>query len=283
MANPCPKDTWNPDVLHSHPAFWPLIPGASDFVSAFQGWPNLLDYQNFLNMSDSPVLLRSGKTLTVVTQDESPSSFEDAYEPRIYLRGELQTRRESWHDFFQILVWRLFPETKATLNALHYQAIKSRTEDPSFYKQRSVLENTLTQYDECGAVIISPDESLLQLVKDFDWHTLFWKQRKRLKDQFKCIVFGHAVYEKLVNPYIGMTCHAVLLQVPPPIFNAPASALIEHLDPLLAQQFTNQQVKAPQDLSPFPLLGVPGWHSDNAQERFYSNTNYFRPGRKPRN
>jgi hypothetical protein len=34
-----------------------------------------------------------------------------------------------------------------------------------------------------------------------------------------------------------------------------------------------------RELSPLPVLGVPGWWGGNEQENFYENTDYFRPGR----
>ena len=34
-----------------------------------------------------------------------------------------------------------------------------------------------------------------------------------------------------------------------------------------------------RELSPLPVLGVPGWWDGNEQEEFYDNTGYFRPGR----
>lgn len=283
MANLTPRDNWDPLVLTKHPLYWPLVADACDFVQSFSDWPDLQDYQDFLDRSAHPVNVRSGNKLVVVPQSTTHATFEEEYEPRIYLKGELQTRAQSWHDFFQILVWKLFPQTKATLNALHYQAIKSRLENSPGSTQRSVLENTLTQYDECGAVIVSPDSELLELVRQFDWHTLFWKQRSVVERNLKCIVFGHAIYEKGVKPYIGLTCHSVLLQVPENIFSSTTGNLIEYIDPLLENRFSNTLVTTPQDLSPFPVLGMPGWHPDNNQETFYHNQNYFRPGRKQKN
>ena len=118
----------------------------------------------------------------------------------------------------------------------------------------------------------------------FQWHTLFWKKRSQLEQHLKCIVFGHAIYEKAINPYIGMTAHAVLLTVPDNQFNAPTETLLPYLDTLLVEKFSvNSNIHSPQDLSPFPLLGLPGWHPDNARENFYDDTDYFRPGRKQKN
>ena len=284
VAKLAPQDRWNRRVLESHPLYWPLLPGTREFVESFADWPALTDYQHCLNDRKSPILTRSRHTLTVVPQDETQQQFADGYEPRIYLKGELQTRRESWHDFFQVLVWKTFPKTKATINELHYNAIKSRMESSQQPDRRSVLENTLTQYDECGAVVISPDDSLLNLVKEFDWHTLFWKQRALSEQRLKCLVFGHAIYEKTLSPYIGMTGHAVLITVPEDIFSMTDELLVPQVDSFLENAFTGHTaVKTPQDLSPLPLLGFPGWHADNDQESFYHNRKYFRLGRLKKN
>lgn len=283
MANLAPKDTWNPHILGEHPLFWPLRSDACSFVESFTRWPNLSDYQRFLDNALKPVQVNSGKTLKVVAQDLHQHSFEDSYEPRIFLKGELQTRQQSWHDFFQVLIWKLLPITKAALNELHYNAIKSRLETTPACNQRTVLENALTQYDECGAIIVSTNHELLERIRSFDWYSLFWEMRKQVEQQLKCIVFGHAIYEKGINPYIGITCHSVLIHVPPSIFNSPTEKLLSYLDPLVEKQFTNSLIQSPQDLSPFPVLGMPGWHRDNFQESFYHNVNYFRPGRKPKN
>lgn len=284
MAKLVTLDNWNRRILGSHPVFWPLLPGAAAFVESFTDWPTLTDYQNFLDNSAKPILTRSNCRLSVVPQDENPQHFADGYEPRIYLKGELQTRRNSWHDFFQILAWKIFPKTKAAINELHFKAMKTRLDSSGHAERRSILENTLTQYDECGAVIISPDRELLDLIEQFDWQTLFWKKRTQLEQRLKCIVFGHAIYEKAINPYIGLTVHTVLLTVPAKQFAAPTEILLPYLDILLEEQFTvDSNIQKPQDLSPFPVLGLPGWHPDNNRESFYDNKDYFRPGRKQKN
>jgi len=41
-------------------------------------------------------------------------------------------------------------------------------------------------------------------------------------------------------------------------------------------------LRSPSDLHPVPLLGVPGWHPDTADESFYDDRDYFRPGRRAR-
>lgn len=34
-----------------------------------------------------------------------------------------------------------------------------------------------------------------------------------------------------------------------------------------------------RELAVVPILGVPGWHADNAREDYYDDADYFRPGR----
>ena len=53
-----------------------------------------------------------------------------------------------------------------------------------------------------------------------------------------------------------------------------------YIDNELAQLFSAcEPYKKPKDLSPFPLLGLPGWDKNNELESFYDNVRYFRPGR----
>lgn len=274
-------DGWNPGFLTSHPLFWPLLPFAEDFVRSHVNWPTLDDYQQFLESGVGRILSGNNQLLRFVSQDEKPEKFEESYEPRIFLRGEIQTRLRNWHDFFQVLVWRMFPNTKAAINKLHFHAIKARLENNPDDKQRSPMENALTQFDECGAVVLSSNPELLDLIKHFQWKALFWQHRADIAQQLKCIVFGHAVYEKALNPYVGMTAHSILLPVPARLLDFPVTDLLPLIDKQLVELFTDKQaVASPADFAPFPLLGMPGWDTDNHHESYYENTRYFRSGRQ---
>lgn len=276
-----PQDTWNPHFLSQHGIFWPLIPFASEFVQSHRDWPDLRDYQQFLDSCENPVLTESGKKVTFVSQEQKVQQLEEGYEPRIFLKGEVQTRLQNWHDFFQVLVWRMFPGTKALINALHARAIMTRVEQAGENSSRGPLENALTQFDECGAVILSSRVELLQLVRDFAWKRLFWEKRDDVQQHLKCVVFGHAIYEKAINPYLGMTAHGVLVLVDDAVLQGTTTQLISVADRELQALFSLPNgITSPQDFCPFPLLGVPGWHTDNDQENFYNNRDYFRPGRR---
>ena len=48
-----------------------------------------------------------------------PQDDGKAYECRIWERGEVETRPDNWHDFFNSLVWLSFPHTKNAISAAH--------------------------------------------------------------------------------------------------------------------------------------------------------------------
>ncbi len=279
MLNP-ERSCWNPAFAQTSPLFEPLRAWAPAFAQCTQGWPDLAVYQQLLEAQSEPVLTRGGQALKIVAQDSRPQRFEEHYAPRVYMTGELQTRRENWHDFFQFLSWLMFPKAKAVINALHVPHAEARISAASDIGRRSPVENMLSLFDEGGAVIISSDASLLQLIREFRWKELFWERRADLARNLRCISFGHALYEKALLPYIGMTANTILLDVDQAIVDQPMSALLPALDVQLAALFeAGVAYTQPQDLQPFPILGMPSWDATNSCAEYYDNTRYFRPGR----
>ncbi len=271
---------WDADFVSFSPIFEPLKLWANNFSQFKDGWPGLTDYQAVLSALSKPILTQSGKALKIVQQDGKPGHFSEHYAPRIYLNGEIQTRTENWHDFFQFLTWFMFPKTKAVINAIHIPAAQVRIENNKDLGRRSPIENMLSLFDEGGAVILCSDDSMLQLIRDFNWKELFWHRRDELETKLKLVTFGHALYEKGLSPYVGMTANCILLSVDENILQQTNQQQLDYIDNELAMLFSNREpYKKPKDLSPFPLLGLPGWDKDNINETYYDNTNYFRPGR----
>lgn len=235
--------------------FEPILPGLHLF-SNFECLPSIEELNKVLNTEQ----------VRFVPQAARSQHFQDGYEPRIFLRNEVQTRDNCWHDFFNALVWHRFKKAKRAINRLHYHFQISRY--PS--KQRLPTENMLTLFDENGAIILSQDPKLLDLIRAHEWHKLFWQQRDYTQQQLRVFVFGHALYEKALNPYIGMTANCLLFES--------TNFCNDSADSLVAQFLLekNSTLK-PKDLSPLPILGIPGWHAENNNENFYANKNYFRP------
>lgn len=244
-------------------------------------WPSLDDYQQLLAQLSDPVMTRSGNPLRIVPQAEKPNSFAQHYAPRIYMSGEIQTRTENWHDFFQLLTWVMFPHTKAMINETHIPLARARIEAGVDLGRRTPLENMLSLFDEGGAVVVSSESELLQMVRDFQWKSLLWQQREAVNERLKCVIFGHAMYEKGLEPYVGMTANAVLLQCDENFFELDQQMQLAWIDKALLRQLADRsRFNVPQDLSPFPVLGMPGWDAANSDECYYDNQRYFRPGRQ---
>jgi len=252
----------------------------ASFFAGFQQWPGLNDYRRLLS-DHPPIRTLNGQALSVVEQAGKPESFSEHYAPRIYYSGEIQTRTNNWHDFFQFLTWFAFPRTKAVINSIHIPLARERMEQGVDIGRRNPVENMLSLFDEGGVVILSSDESLLNHIRDFEWKKLFWERRDELDRNLRCVTFGHAMYEKGLRPYIGMTANAILLHVDQSVVDMRMDAQLAWVDEKLAEVFTEGSTYTkPRDLSPFPVLGMPGWMAENECEAFYDNAQYFRPGRK---
>ncbi|MDP1558144.1 MAG: DUF3025 domain-containing protein [Nitrosomonas sp.] len=263
---------WEPDFLQTSPLFEPIISTGRSLEKLID-WPDLKDLENLIGRADNHVVTRSGKLVRFVPQGTSVDEFTQQYEPRIYLTGEVQTRTQNWHDLFNALVWVTFPRAKAILNQLHYQA--QLQERQAQETRRGPLRDIATLFDESGVVVVSSDVRLTQLLKNFEWKTLFWEHRSALLSQMKFIVFGHGLYEKALNPYLGMTGKGIVLAVDENFFSKPSSLQLTAIDLMLAD-FISQSLATSADLVPVPVLGYPGWSLDNGVEAYYDNHGYFR-------
>ena len=93
-------------------------------------------------------------------------------------------------------------------------------------------------------------------------------------------LIGHGLYEKALQPYVGMTGQGLLLEVEEKFFSRPQSQQLTQVDNLLAEYLAvPAHCRSTRDLSPVPLLGVPGWAADNDSAAYYDNVAYFRSGR----
>lgn len=217
----------------------------------------------------------------------APGADGEPYEERIRVRGEMPFREGDWHDLFNALAWAAYPATKAAINDAHYRAIleeRARSGRPATGEsrghatQRGRTRDALTVFDENGAIVISSNASLLEDLRAFRWRRLFVERRDEVRNEMRFYVFGHALFEKALRPYLGLTAHALLLPVDQDLPSQPASRRVEGIDALAAAAV--HDMTAPRSLAPLPLLGVPGWWADNERPDFYDNAEYFRRKRE---
>jgi hypothetical protein len=267
-------DFWNTDWLTRSEMFAPLRPVAAGLPDI--GWPDL-DLLNALAEDHGlRVVNAQGMRVRFVPQAPNEISFEATFEPRAYLRGEVQVRAFDWHDLFNALVWLTFPTTKAVINARHYESMVAAGRG-----NRPPQRDALTLFDEDGVAVVSTDAELLDLVRGFRWKELFWNRRDAVKARMRFYVFGHALFSKALHPFVGLTGKAVLLQVPGAFLELSQASQLAELDRRLSIHVWNRErFRHGRELSPLPVLGVPGWWSGNEREEFYDDTAYFRPGRR---
>ena len=255
------QDKWDTSVFYTSS----IIQQLSDVTNCFSShtsWPTIDDYQSIFRLKKVGI--------TPVCQSTLIESFEDQYEPRVYLKKELQTRTENWHDFFNAMIWMSFPQTKSVLNSLHFKSASNRDAGTN----RSTLENRITQFDECGAIIISTNKTLLELIRKHQWKELFIKYKESFGNEIKCVVFGHAIFEKALAPYIGMTCHCILVEDEKLLKDVQGDNY-SSLDYYLANLWKHEIAPSVSRFNAFPILGIPDYWSDQSIE-FYNNESYFR-------
>jgi len=189
-----------------------------------------------------------------------------AYESFIYDSRQVPTR-EGLHDFFNALCWVHFPITKSRLNHLQAQAIAAAG---GVQSPRGPLRDALTVFDENAALLQAPD-ALWSALRERRWHDLFVTHRAQWAHA-RLVLFGHALLEKLVQPYKSITAHVLDLPVPMPLQRA-------DWDAWLHTQLTPERLVC-KPFVPLPVLGTPGWWVANQDPVFYADATVFRPRRE---
>lgn len=267
---------WNQGKLLQSKLFQPL----HSVLERLQGsnFPSLFELNKLL-VFQSTITLKSGKSLSFVQQEPGKSGFESQYEPRCYLSGEVQIRENNLHDLFNALVWIIFPQSKAAINARHYHALTC-SKHP-LQSQRGHTRDMATLFDESGVIVACSQSHLAGMLCNFKWKELFWLHREEIISSMGFYIFGHGIYEKAMQPYIGMTGQGLLIPVEDDFFTWPIPNRIQHLDEKVATYLTDVlHCRNTRELTPVPLLGIPGWSEQNRQAEYYDNQNYFRPGRR---
>ncbi|WP_454720025.1 MULTISPECIES: DUF3025 domain-containing protein [Cupriavidus] len=219
-----------------------------------------------------------GLPLRFVPQAELPAGT--AYEAHIFATGAVPTR-DNLHDFFNALVWLHFPQAKRALNRLQAEAIAAA----GVQACRGALRDAATLFDENAILFLSTDGGLAHALRGFGWHTLFVARRAdwaRAAGPAGCAVvpFGHALLEKLAQPYKALTAHAWPLALPPAAGGELPGTLDAAVAASLEDAARSGRPLSSRDFAPLPVLGIPGWCEANRDPAFYADNGVFRPGRR---
>jgi Protein of unknown function (DUF3025) len=265
--------------LNLSPLFLPLHDLVAELVNVRtpneQLLPSHTHCNQLLKKLSHPVLALSGKPIRFVPPIAEDDESTNRYEPRIYEHGEVQTRENSWHDLFNAVVWIRFPKAKAAINGRHIEQQNLH----GLQSTRSAVQDAMTLFDESGVIVACSDPALSQLLIQHEWKKLFWQRRKDVLKHMRFYIFGHALYEKALQPYAAMTGKVSVFLVGENFHLNQLDMQLSALDDLLAARLMHE-IKTAKDFSPLPIMGVPGWCDANEVESFYDNKEIFRPARK---
>lgn len=219
-----------------------------------------------------------GFDLRLIAQEDLPEGR--AYEEHISLTGGIPTR-ENLHDFFNAMVWLSFPKIKCQLNAMQAAQI----EQLGVGKMRGPARDAATIFDENAALLVLRDtdegRALLTHLMQHEWSQALFEQAHQFGQTWQLWCFGHALMEKLVQPYKAITTHCKIVWLP--VAQADAYFALDRieqaafLDELVTQDL-RQHALINKDYTPLPILGVPGWWPQQDAE-FYADQLVFRQKR----
>ncbi|MES2025825.1 MAG: DUF3025 domain-containing protein [Pseudomonadota bacterium] len=233
------------------------------------------DWRQELNRRALGMALHNHRELPIrfVLQADLPP--DTAYETFISNTANVPTR-DNLHDFFNALVWLTFPQIKIQLNALQAREIERSTAEQAI-APRGKLRDAATIFDENAALLITSNHDLVRALRAHEWEDVFLARRTDFLQECAVFLFGHALMEKLVAPYKAITGHAWIVALECPASDLALEEQCRWVDTTVALQLAHGLSTA--DFSPLPVLGVPGWWSEQNAE-FYGDKTVFRPKRR---
>ena len=190
---------------------------------------------------------------------------DEPYEAGIARTGGVPTR-SNLHDFFNALIFLHLPRAKAQLNRLQSAALAR----DGVAAVRGPVRDAATLIDENAVLVVTDRADVIASLRDHDWSFLFQSRRATWNKEINVVAFGHALLEKLVNPYKAITAHALHIALPP-------NSRLQDVDRCMATALDQQL--CPSQLMPLPVLGIPGWWAQNENPDFYADRAVFRPAK----
>jgi hypothetical protein len=262
----------------SRPWFEPWLKYLSPVLEALRRGDSVADALNGVQVAGLDDRVEAAGRVTpglrFVPQADLPQG--EAYEAFIYRTRSVPTR-DNLHDLFNGVCWLRFPAIKRRLNALQAEQISLMGVGAT----RGPVRDALTLFDE-NALLLSGPAALRQALQAHDWQALFVHHRD-LWAQARCVVFGHALLEKLVQPYKSITAHVLWVDGPGPAgLNDGADPANPDavLDGFLPGRLSPEYLGT-KPFMPLPVLGLPGWCAGNEDPDFYQDRGVFRPRRIP--
>ena len=250
----------------SKPWLVPFRTAASPLLSS-------ADWREAASAAASCLNIRNHRGLPICFVPQEAVTADTAYEAFISATGQVPSR-DNLHDFFNALMWLHFPHTKVRLNALQAAEIDR---NGGVAGVRGKIRDAATIFDENAAIVVHCDTGFAAALRAHDWGRVFPICGTGFGKSWSAWLFGHALLEKLVNPYKAATAHACLVCADEEFFLLSEEEKRQWIDVSVPQFLEEGFTTA--SLTPLPVAGVPGWWP-NQDALFYEDASVFRPVRK---
>ncbi len=199
---------WAPRAFEESPWYFPLstLWSAHAHLSRFPD-PAELSAQYRSLTADAPELPSGASALSFVATPpkrrrarRGPVDLSALYEGRIVERGEVPTRLDDWHDFFNALTFCAFPRAKWALHARQFALLRARVAQgaPRLPGARSREQDALALFDEGGiALVVLPEHRDRLSASDPAFSTTC--EALCRAGEARAVPFGHALPEHLVE------------------------------------------------------------------------------------
>lgn len=247
------------------------------FKEIFSNLHNLNDFAitaDFFNKLSSNFFLNKNSFdgFQFIDQKKKEKDFYKKYDALVFREKKIPIRKNVVHDYFNALTWLAFPSSKKKLNKKNYSLLEHNYLNGNKNRPRNIDLTTLI--DESGIIILTKDSYLASLIEEKKWKTVFWDNRNIVKKSFRFFLFGHSLFEKIMNEYIGTAARALI------IFNESfqlEKITISNVDQILSDYIDQDSFfKNLEKTVTVPLFAIPGWGSFNDKEKFYQGNEYLR-------
>jgi len=229
---------------------------------------------DFLNKLSSSFFFNntSFDGLEFIDQKKKEKDFYKKYDALVFKEKKIPIRKEVVHDYFNALTWLAFPNSKKKLNKKNFTLLEQNYLNGNKNRPRNIDLTTLL--DESGIIILTKNSYLASLIRQKKWKTVFWDNRNMVKESFRFFLFGHSLFEKIMNEYIGTAARALIISND----NFSLDKItISNVDKILSQYIDNDFFfKNLEKTVSVPLFAIPGWSNLNEKQEFYQGNEYLR-------
>jgi hypothetical protein len=202
-------------------------------------------------------------------QDQSQLLAAGGFDRSLSRTSSIPTRVGSFHDLLGALIWLHFPALKTSIHQLQLASDTA---------MRGPSENAATHLDESGVLVLSTEPTIFEALSALEWAEVFWERRAELRQTTRFLAFGHGLLDALREPHPRLMGKALFARISADQLELADSDFRVFLDRGLAALLPGF-LSDPTRLEPLPVLGVPGW-STNQSRAYYEDERYFRRARQ---